>query len=247
MGPGACWYVRGQRSLPKNGVLKSSIDRTALGLFAPVAPTYERWARVLSLGQDSRWRAEMVAELDLPAGARVLDVASGTGAIARRLEARGFEVVGLDQCFQMLASAERPQGATVCARAEVLPFVADSFDGLTFGYLLRYVSDPLTCIRELCRVVRPGGAIGMVEFGRPRGVWGAPWMLYTRLALPVAGTAIGSGWGAVGRFLGPSIDAFHRKYPAEVLVGLWRSAGLVDVRMVQRSLGGGLLVWGRKP
>lgn len=192
----------------------------------------------MSLGQDSRWRAEMVAGLELPAGAEVLDVASGTGSIERCLADRGMRVVGLDQCFEMLAAASRPGGTAVCAKADAAPFAAESFDGLTFGYLLRYVADPLVCLRELGRVVRPGGAIGMVEFGRPRGVWGALWRLYTRLILPVVGAGISPGWGAIGRFLGPSIDGFHRDYPDD---------GLVDVRMVRRSLGGGLIMWGRKP
>mgnify|MGYP001195780315 FL=1 len=233
--------------LPKRDPLKPSIDQTALRLFAPVAPTYERWAKILSLGQDSRWRAEMVAGLQLSGCARVLDVATGTGSIARLLEARGSSVVGLDQSFQMLASANPAHAAAVCAGAEAVPFAAESFDCLTFGYLLRYVSDPLTCMRELCRVVRPGGAVGMVEFGRPRGLWGGLWTLYTRLALPVIGAAISPGWGAIGRFLWSSIDSFHREYPPDILVALWRSAGLVDVRIVQSSLGGGLIVWGRKP
>ena len=212
-----------------------------------MAPTYERWAKILSLGQDSRWRAEMVAGLHLSRGAQVLDVATGTGSIARLLQARGASVVGLDQALPMLTSAGPPPAAAICAGAEALPFAAASFDCLTFGYLLRYVSDPLACMRELCRVLRPGGVIGMVEFGRPRGLWGALWTLYTRFALPVIGTAISPGWGAIGRFLWSSIDSFHREYPADVLVALWRSAGLVDVRLVQPSLGGGLIVWGRKP
>ena len=158
--------------------MQASIDRTALGLFSPVAPTYERWARVLSLGQDSRWRAEMVARLDLPAGADVLDVASGTRSIERLLGLRGMRVVGLDLCFEMLASGSPPQAAVVCAKAEEAPFAAASFDCLTFGYLLRYVSDPLSCLRELCRVVRPVAGwrqhVGRLPKGPVRRLWLPP-------------------------------------------------------------------------
>ena len=218
----------------------------ALALFAPLAPDYERWASVLSLGQDPRWRGEMVARLDLDAGARVLDVAAGTGAITRLLEARSCDVTALDQSAAMLTRA-RERGATVAlATAEQLPFPDAAFDGLTFSYLLRYVADPADCMRELVRVLRPEGVMGMVEFGRPRGFWGPCWKLYTGLALPVAGAGIGSGWRRVGRFLGPSIEAFHRRFPDDRLRALWRDAGLVEVRIERRSLGGGLLMWGRR-
>ncbi len=215
-------------------------------LFAPIAPTYERWARLLSLGQDARWRAVMVDGLRLPPGFRVLDVAAGTGSITRLMQARGLDVVSLDQSPEMVQMARGRGAAAVLATAERLPFADATFDAVTFGYLLRYVDDVPGCLRELARVVRPGGAIGMVEFGRPRGVWGPAWWLYTRLLLPVAGAAIRSGWGEVGRFLGPSIDAFARAYPPDRLAAEWRSAGMEAVELRRMSLGGGLVMWGRR-
>ncbi len=132
------------------------------------------------------------------------------------------------------------------ARAEELPFPDNAFDGLTFTYLLRYVGDQLACMRELVRVVKSGGAIGMVEFGRPKGIWGALWWLYTRLGLPAAGALIGPGWRRVGMFLGQSIDDFHRRFPGDALVGVWKNAGLTDVRVLRPSMGGGMIIWGRK-
>ncbi len=87
----------------------------------------------------------------------------------------------------------------------------------------------------------------MVEFGRPRRLWAAPWKLYTRVLLPAAGWLIGPGWRRVGSFLGPSIDDFHRRFPGHALVELWRSAGLTGVRARECSLGGSLLMWGCKP
>ncbi|TAK77681.1 MAG: methyltransferase domain-containing protein [Dehalococcoidia bacterium] len=222
-------------------------SRTARTIFAPIAPNYDRWSAWLSMGQDPRWRAEMVAHLDAPPAARVLDVAAGTGMITRLLEKHAFEVISLDLSSEMLGVA-RSRGATaVLATAEQLPLKSAAFDALTFGYLLRYVADPLDTMRELTRVLRPGGTIGMVEFGRPRGIWRPLWWLYTRLVLPGAAVVAGRGWWKVGRFLGPSIDGFVDRYPDADLIRLWEAAGLVDVRLARPSLGGGLLMWGRRP
>ena len=219
----------------------------ALRLFGPIARDYERWATLLSFGQDPRWRRAMVDALDLRAGERLLDVACGTGAVARLATARGCEVVALDLSAEMLARARASGLDVVRATAERLPVPGASFDVLTFTYLLRYVADPAACMRELVRTLRPGGRIGMVEFGRPGGPAAPWWWLYTRVALPAAGALIGHGWRQVGSFLGPSIDGFHRRFSSRQLTALWTDAGLVDVRIERRSLGGGLLMWGRRP
>ena len=225
--------------------MSAAADRKATALFAPLARSYERWATILSLGQDPRWRRAMVAGMALPPHARVLDVAAGTGAITRLVEARGMRVIALDQSIEMLRSARRRGATVVHATAGHLPFPDASFDGLTFGYLLRYV-EPAVTMRELVRVLRPGGQLAMVEFGRPSGFWRPWWSLYTRVVLPAAGMAIGSGWRQAGAFLGPSIDAFHRQFPGDQLADLWRSAGLTAVRTSRRSLGGGLIMWAQR-
>ena len=225
----------------------SSGNRTALDLFGPIAVNYERWSAWLSLMQDPRWRARMVARLDVPPAARVLDVAAGTGLITRLLQAGGHRVVSLDLSAEMLGVAHRRGGTAVLATAEALPFPDATFDAVTFGYLLRYVPQPVDVLREFARVLRPGGAIGMVEFGRPRGLWRLAWWCYTRLGLPAAGLLAGRGWSRVGAFLGPNIDAFHREFEGEALPALWRSAGFVNVCVERPSLGGGLLTWARRP
>lgn len=215
-------------------------------LFTPIGGGYERWAAVLSLGQDSRWRKAMVAGLGVAPEAAVLDVAAGTGSITRELERLGHRVTPLDQSLDMLGRLRGGASRPVAATAERLPFPDDSFDGLTFGYLLRYVDDVPACLSELTRVVRPGGRVGMVEFGRPTGIWGPLWRLYTRLVLPAAGLVIGSGWHQVGRFLGGSIDEFARRWPLADLAAAWEEAGLTDVEWRKMSLGGGVVMWGRK-
>jgi demethylmenaquinone methyltransferase/2-methoxy-6-polyprenyl-1,4-benzoquinol methylase len=132
------------------------------------------------------------------------------------------------------------------ARAERLPFDDGELDALTFTYLLRYVDDVRATLRELARVVRPGGTVAMLEFGLPRGVWRPLWELYVRVGLPSAGALVSPGWGEVGRFLGPSIRAFWREWPERHLLDAWREAGLDDARARRLSLGGGIVVWGRR-
>jgi len=222
-------------------------NRDALELFTPIAKNYERWSTWLSLFQDPRWREEMVARIEIQPRAQVLDVAAGTGMITRLLQSRGHRVVSLDLSASMLGAARRRGASAVLATGEALPFPDGSFDALTFGYLLRYVPEPLAVLCEFARVLRPGAMLGMVEFGRPGGIWRVPWWCYTRIGLPIGGLLAGPGWSHVGRYLGPSIDAFADKFRAESLSALWEAAGLVDVRTRRPSLGGGWLMWARRP
>ena len=225
-----------------------AVTTTARQLFAPLGPTYDRYSSLLSFGQDPRWRRFLVSRLDVGADDTVLDVATGTGLVARELVRRfGCSVVGLDQSPDMLAVArERTSGLPVTlleGRAESLPFGDGEFASLTFTYLLRYVDDPAATMRELARVVRPGGTVAMLEFALPRGVWRPLWELWVRIGLPGLGRAISPGWHEVGRFLGPSIRTFWAEHDP---VELFRAAGLEDVRARRLSLGGGVVVWGRR-
>ena len=131
-------------------------------LFAPLGPTYDRYARLLSFGQDPRWRRFLVSRVEAGPGDTVLDVATGTGAVATELvRAKRCAVVGLDQSAEMLAEARRSgcrRGySSSRARRSGCRSPMGSFDALTFTYLLRYVDDPGATLSELSRVVRPGG------------------------------------------------------------------------------------------
>jgi demethylmenaquinone methyltransferase / 2-methoxy-6-polyprenyl-1,4-benzoquinol methylase len=226
-------------------------NRAALTLFAPLAETYDRYARLLSLGQDPRWRSFLVSRIQAAPQDAVLDVACGTGAVMLELVRRyDCQVVGVDQSKEMLAVARRRLGADIelrSARAENLPFHDRAFDGLTFTYLLRYVDDPEATMRELARVVRPGGRIAMLEFFKPaHALARLCWEGYVRAVLPLVGRAISPGWAEVGAFLGPSIRDFWARWPLERLMGTWSSAGIEDVRARTLSLGGGVVVWGRR-
>jgi demethylmenaquinone methyltransferase/2-methoxy-6-polyprenyl-1,4-benzoquinol methylase len=221
----------------------------ARSLFAPLGPTYDRYSALLSLGQDPRWRRFLVSRVDVTPSDVVLDVATGTGAVARELvHQKGCTVVGVDQSPEMLAEARRrsPQLRFVEASADSLPFPDKSFDALTFTYLLRYVPDPPATLRELLRVVRPGGSIAALEFAVPHGVWRPAWELYVRGVLPLAGRVLSRGWAEVGGFLGSSIREFYSRWPEDRLLEAWVDAGVTSVRARHLSVGGGLVIWGRR-
>jgi demethylmenaquinone methyltransferase/2-methoxy-6-polyprenyl-1,4-benzoquinol methylase len=226
----------------------------ALDLFAGLPGRYDRMGAVLSFGQDPRWRAALVSAIGPGPGQRILDVATGTGLVAFALARRGAEVVGLDQSEDMLSGARARQAAIgplpgqvsfVRGEAERLPFPDDSFDALSFTYLLRYVDDPAQTMGELVRVLKPGGRIGMVEFGvPPPGLLRVLWRLQTRVVLPVLGRLVSQAWFEVGRFLGPNIEEFHTRQSD--LPGLWRRAGIDPVSERHMSFGAGLVMWGVK-
>src|SRR3954447_15999384 len=171
----------------------------ARGLFAPLGPTYDRYANVLSFGQDPRWRRFLVSRLAVGPVDTVLDVACGTAAVSLELvRQKSCAVVGVDQSSEMLAEARRRLALAAAtervrlveASAEALPFEDRSFDGLTAAYLLRYLDDLPAGLRELARVVRPGGTAALLDFGVPPGaVSRAAWDLWVDVGLPLAGRA----------------------------------------------------------
>lgn len=239
-------------------------------LFDGLPGRYDALAYLLSFGQDRRWRRAMVDRVaaGLPAttaGRRpaaprglILDVATGPAGVALALARRtGGRIVGVDLTRPMLARAAANvrrdgrdgQVQLVAGRGEQLPFSDATFDAVSFEYLLRYVADPAATIRELARVLKPGGVLANLEFHLPPSpMWRRAWWFYTRALLPLGGAALGGReWYDVGRFLGPSIDAHYRRHPLAQQVAMWEATGLVDVGTRLMSLGGGLVMWGRKP
>jgi len=233
------------------------VNGFAIDLFSPLAKRYDRLCEVLSMGQNRRWRRCMIDHAVAGGPGRVLDVASGTAGVAIGLARRtGKRVIAYDLTLPMLREgASRvataglaEQVALVEGRAENLPFADDSFDALTFTYLLRYVDDPKATLWELSRVLKPGGWMASLEFlAPPNPAWRVAWWGYTRLVLPVAGWLTGGReWWRVGRFLGPNISNHYRHYPLDWTVQAWESAGMEDVGVRPMSLGGGVVIWGRK-
>jgi demethylmenaquinone methyltransferase/2-methoxy-6-polyprenyl-1,4-benzoquinol methylase len=237
--------------------VQASPTRFAQALFSGLPARYDRLAALLSLGQDGRWRREMIDHIVPAHPARVLDVATGPAGVAIQLAARTDAViVGVDISADMLGRGQtnvREAGLAdritlVLGKGEQLPFADGSFDALTFTYLLRYVADPVSTLAELARVVRAGGPAASLEFAVPTNpFWRFWWRGYTRLVLPVAGGLLGGRpWFEVGRFLGPNIDAHYRRCPAAATVEAWTAAGFVDVQLRRMSLGGGVVMWGRR-
>jgi demethylmenaquinone methyltransferase/2-methoxy-6-polyprenyl-1,4-benzoquinol methylase len=233
-------------------------NRFAQELFRPLPRHYDVLEELLSFGQNRRWRNEMVAHVVRGDPGTVLDVATGTAGVALALTRRTrAQVVGLDITETMLQrglTRVARAGCTsrvqlVAGQAERLPFPDGSFDALTFTYLLRYVADPTATLRELARVLKHGSPIASLEFGVPhRRFWWCWWWLYTRAVLPAAGYVTGGReWGRVGRFLGPNISAHYRRYPVASTVQAWTDAGFVNVGVRSMSLGGGLVMWAKKP
>jgi demethylmenaquinone methyltransferase/2-methoxy-6-polyprenyl-1,4-benzoquinol methylase len=234
--------------------IPSPRKRHALKLFEELPAHYDEVGVALSFFQDPRWRRAMVAELRAAPEDRVLDVATGTGLVARELVARYHcRVVGLDQSPPMLGRARAKLASDpalakrvelVEGEAEALPFADAEFDHMTFTYLLRYVDDPAATLRELARVVKPGGRMASLEFCVPGAVAFWLWRLYTRLGLPALGRLVSRQWYEVGRFLGPSIEGFYASYPLRCQLDMWEEAGISRITARRMSLGGGVVIWG---
>jgi demethylmenaquinone methyltransferase / 2-methoxy-6-polyprenyl-1,4-benzoquinol methylase len=233
----------------------SARKQHARTLFAGIARDYDRWAQILSLGQYRRWHDRLVERVAVDAGAVVADVATGTAAVAIALARRyGCRVIGVDQSPEMLEGGRRRVEAAGLAgrielrqgEAERLPLEDGSVDAITFTYLLRYVDDPAATLRELARPLRPGAVMASLDFCVPRGAWLPAWRAWTRVGLPAGGMLAGDGWAETGRFLGPSIEAFWRAHPLDELLDMWSAAGMVDLHAQVLSLGGAVIVRGRR-
>jgi demethylmenaquinone methyltransferase/2-methoxy-6-polyprenyl-1,4-benzoquinol methylase len=179
--------------------------------FSSIAPRYVLANHVLSLGIDLAWRRR-VARAVRDSGARlVLDVATGSGDLARTVRdlVPGVRVVGADFCAPMLAEArKRGLQDLVVADGLRLPFADGTFDALTIGYGLRNMADWSGALREFARVLKPGGLLAVLDFSLPRSPWlRAPYRLYLHRVLPlVAGLLTGNREAYA--YLGESIERF---------------------------------------
>jgi demethylmenaquinone methyltransferase/2-methoxy-6-polyprenyl-1,4-benzoquinol methylase len=210
-------------------------------LFTTIAPRYDLATRILSYGQDQRWKDRLVARADVRGGDAALDVACGTGDLAGRLAAAGARVIGIDLAPEMLAVARRRYAGYVrWAAADIgaLPFAAGTFDVVTAGYGLRNVPDLDASLRELARVLKPGGRLLSLDFERPARL---PIRLAYLAYLWVVGSALGvvlHGDPDTYRYISASLA----RYPgAAAVAGRMRATGF-DSAEWQPVLGGFMAV-----
>ena len=212
--------------LPADGVRR---------MFDRIAPVYDAMNRVMTAGLDRRWRRVTVEHV-VRNGDRVLDACCGTGDLAIAARARGADVVGLDFSEAMLERAGGKSTEIEWVRGDVLalPFDDASFDAVTVGFGVRNVDDLDAGLRELRRVLRPGGRLGILEITRPRGVVAPFYRLWFDRVVPLLGKVLPGG--AAYTYLPASV----RRFPGpEELAALLERSGFTAVRF--RLFAGGIV------
>ncbi len=211
-------------------------------MFDRIAPRYDRVNRVISLGQDRRWRRRTVASLELPPGAAVLDLACGTGDLCDDLLRAGFGAIGIDFSAGMLGAAHT-RAPLLRADALRLPLRDGSVDGAVTGFALRNFTDLATFFGECARVLRPGGRLAAVDASEPtNALLRAGHQLWFRRLVPRIGAALSRDADAY-RYL-PRSTAY---LPAvDDLLALLSRSGFGDVRRATFTAGAVQLVTGTR-
>jgi demethylmenaquinone methyltransferase/2-methoxy-6-polyprenyl-1,4-benzoquinol methylase len=205
-------------------------------MFDRIAPVYDAMNRIMTAGLDGRWR-RLTAESAVEEGDRVLDAACGTGDLAiADLRAGAGAVTGLDFSERMLERARRKNGRIDWLRGDLLalPFADGTFDAATVGFGVRNVADLELALRELRRVLQPGGRLAILEITQPRGLLRPFYSLWFDRVVPLLGKVLPGG--AAYTYLPASVKRFPN---AERLAELMRAAGFGDVRV--RLLGGSIV------
>jgi demethylmenaquinone methyltransferase / 2-methoxy-6-polyprenyl-1,4-benzoquinol methylase len=212
--------------LPADGVRR---------MFDRIAPVYDAMNRVMTAGLDRRWR-RITVEQAVRRGDRVLDACCGTGDLALAARGQGADVVGLDFSERMLERARAKSADVEWVHGDVLalPFGDASFDAVTVGFGVRNVDDLEAGLRELRRVLRPGGRIGILEITQPRGALAPFYRLWFDRVVPLLGKVLPGG--AAYTYLPASV----RRFPGpEALAALLESSGFTAVRF--RRFAGGIV------
>jgi demethylmenaquinone methyltransferase/2-methoxy-6-polyprenyl-1,4-benzoquinol methylase len=228
-----------------NGVARARFVRQ---MFARIARRYDLLNRLMTLGQDLRWRREAIDRLSVQEQSVLLDLGTGTGDLALEL-ARRFPtaiVIACDFTPEMLEIARsRDEGGEVCwviADANYLPFPAETFEGVVSGFLLRNLPAVEAVLGEEFRVLRLGGRVVSLDTTPPRGLLRPLLNVYLRVVIPLLGWLF-AGDVAAYRYLPLSTEAF---LAAEQLAERMREAGFGQVAFVRRMLGTVAIHWGSK-
>jgi demethylmenaquinone methyltransferase/2-methoxy-6-polyprenyl-1,4-benzoquinol methylase len=222
--------------------------RQVQALFATIAPRYDLINDIQSMGWHRRWKRRLFRRTELVPGERVLDLCCGTGDVAFLLERAGGRVVGLDFSLPMLraaqgrAAAEAVPPAFLAADALALPFPNHSFDVATTSYGLRNLRDIRAGLQEMRRVVRPGGRLVILDFGKPKAaLWRWLYFAYLEVMVPVFGRVF-CGDSAAYAYILESLRHFPDAAALSALLG---ETGWVDVG-IEPLLGGAMaLHWAR--
>ena len=225
--------------------------RTIRKMFAVVARRYDRANHLLSAGIDRIWRRTAVRFAGIERGERALDACAGTGDLSIALGAAGARVVASDFCPEMLAQtpskASRRSLDVDCVVGDTLalPFPDNSFDVATVAFGIRNVADPVAGLRELARVVRPGGRVVVLEFTTPRiPIFRQLYLVYFRWVLPKLGAWISGTADGAYDYLQRSVMRFP-EYGS--FLERMRDAGLESPRMRVLTLGIASLYRGEVP
>lgn len=213
-------------------------------MFADIADDYDRINSILSFGVHNAWRQKTVHMSRAKKGDRVLDCATGTGDLAfefKKKVGHSGSVKGTDFCKEMIehAPAKADKKHLVVdfevADAMNLPYDDDSFDVASIAFGIRNVDDPLTCLEEMARVVRPGGTVVVLEFGQPDGVVKYPFQFYSKYVMPTVG-----GWISGNRDAYTYLPETSAKFPAgQAFLDLMDESGKF-IQKKSESLTGGI-------
>ena len=219
-------------------------------MFARIARHYDLLNRLMTLGQDRRWRSAAIHRLEISPSAPILDVGCGTGDIALEIARRYAEptIVGLDFTWEMIAIARRRPGGDrvnwIVADALHLPFPRNVFQGVISGFLMRNVPDVPAALVEQRRVCQPAGRLAVLDTTRPRpGLFSPLIQFHLRVGIPLLGRLI-AGDAQAYRYLPETTRLF---LSAESLAEAIQRAGFDAVGFARRMLGTIAIHWARKP
>ena len=223
--------------------------RYVQGMFSRIARRYDLMNRLMTAGQDVRWRREVIRRADIPARGRVLDLGAGTGDLARETQRQhpGSHPVAADFTLEMMqVGKKRPDSPILdwsAADALHLPFLAETFDAVVSGFLLRNVIDVPKALGEQYRVLRPGGRVVVLDTTRPTKNAFTPFIkFHLHILIPFLGRMI-AGSGEAYTYLPESTEAFLQ---AEQLAAYLIQAGFKEVGFHRLMFGTVAIHWGRK-
>ncbi len=218
-------------------------------MFDDIAPSYDLMNRVMTMGQDQKWRRFVVTKAGNPGQGWVLDLATGTGDIAALMEKQfpDGQHLGADFSLNMLREAQKRFSDQPiewqASDATNLPYKNDSFESVTFGYLLRNVDSSLQVLKEIHRVLKPGGRVVCLDTTPPEKNLLYPFIrFYFRFGIPLLGRFIASDEAAYSYLTGSTMG-FHK---AEELADIFKEAGFNQVAYKKFMMGTIGIHWGQK-